>query len=123
MLSRMTPKLFTCGEGETEELSMVREKVLTLARVDLVPRRRISVLLQFNLRKFEVNHMDVGTFIMFSKHKRTDCTEHSKSAPLTSQVQCLSRSFSEGKKLFCTFELYFVSRPGVFSGSLLSPCV
>ena len=55
MLSRMTPKLFTWGEGETEELSMVREKVLTLASVDLVPRRRISVLLQFNLRKFEVN--------------------------------------------------------------------
>ena len=57
MLSRMTPKLFTWGEGETEELSMVREKVLTLASVDLVPRRRISVLLQFNLRKFEVNQV------------------------------------------------------------------
>ena len=50
MLSRMTPKLFTWGEGETEELSMVREKVLTLASVDFVPRRSISVLLQFNLR-------------------------------------------------------------------------
>ena len=34
---------------------MVREKLLTLDRVDLVPRRRSSVLLQFNLRKFEVN--------------------------------------------------------------------
>ena len=35
----------------------MREKVLTLARVDLVPRRRISVLLQFNLRKFEGNQV------------------------------------------------------------------
>ena len=57
MLSRMTPKLFTWGEGETEELSMVREMVLTFASVDLVPRRSIPVLLQFNLRKFEVNQV------------------------------------------------------------------
>ena len=60
MLSRMTPKLFTWGEGETEELSLVREKVLTLASVDLVPRRSISVLLQFNLRKFEVNQVFIS---------------------------------------------------------------
>ena len=60
MLSRMTPKLFTWREGETEELSMVREKVLTLASVDLVPRRSISVLLQFNLRKLEVNQVFIS---------------------------------------------------------------
>ena len=52
MLSRMTPRLFTWGEGETVELSMVREKLLVLDKVDLVPMRRISVLLLLSLRKF-----------------------------------------------------------------------
>lgn len=37
------------------ELSIVREKLLDLDRVDLVPTRRSSVLSLFNLRKFEVN--------------------------------------------------------------------
>ena len=39
---------------------MVREKVLTFASVDLVPRRSISVLLQFSLRKFEVNQVFIS---------------------------------------------------------------
>ena len=39
---------------------MVREKLLTLASVDLVPRRSISVLLLFNLRKFEVNQVFIS---------------------------------------------------------------
>ena len=55
MLSRMTPRLFTWGEGETVELSMVREKLLVFDKVDLVPMRRISVLLLLSLRKLCVN--------------------------------------------------------------------
>ncbi len=38
------------------ELSMVREKLSTLDREDLVPMTRSSVLSLFNLRKFAVNH-------------------------------------------------------------------
>jgi len=53
--SRMTPRLLTWGEGETEELSIVREKVSVLDKVDLLPMRRISVLSLFNLRKLFVN--------------------------------------------------------------------
>ncbi len=60
MLSRMTPRLLTWGEGETEELSIVREKLLVLDRVDLVPMRRTSVLLLFNLRKFRVNQVFIS---------------------------------------------------------------
>ena len=37
MLSRMTPRLLTWGEGETEELSIVREKLSVLDKIDLVP--------------------------------------------------------------------------------------
>ena len=57
MLSRITPRLLTWGEGETDELSIVREKLLVLDRADLVPMRRTSVLLLFNLRKFRVNQV------------------------------------------------------------------
>ena len=38
-----------------EELSMGMEKLWSLFSVDFVPIKRNSVLLQFNLRKFEVN--------------------------------------------------------------------
>ena len=55
--SRMTPRLFTWGEGETMELSNEREKLSTLSRDDLVPTKRISVLLLLSLRKFEVNQV------------------------------------------------------------------
>ena len=55
--SRMTPRLFTWGEGETMELSNEREKLSALSRVDLVPTKRISVLLLLSLRKFEVNQV------------------------------------------------------------------
>ena len=51
----MTPRLLTLGEGETEELSIEREKLSALDNVDLVPMRRISVLSLFNFKKFEVN--------------------------------------------------------------------
>ena len=47
MLSRMTPRLLTWGESETEELSIVKEKLTVLDKVDLVPMRRTSVLLLF----------------------------------------------------------------------------
>ena len=47
VLSRMTPRLLTWGEGEAEELSIVREKLLVLDKVDFVPMRRTSVLLLF----------------------------------------------------------------------------
>ena len=55
--SRMTPRLFTWGEGETMELSNEREKLSTLSRDDLVPIKGISVLLLLSLRKFEVNQV------------------------------------------------------------------
>ena len=55
MLSRMTPRLLTWGVGDTVELSMVKKKLSTLDRVDLVPTRRSSVLSLLSLRKFEVN--------------------------------------------------------------------
>lgn len=51
----MTPRLLTWGEGETEELSIVREKLLHFVKVDLVPMRRTSVLLLFSLRKLPEN--------------------------------------------------------------------
>ena len=54
-MSRMTPRLLTCREGETEELSMEREKLLTLERVVFVPKRRNSVSSLFSLKMFEVN--------------------------------------------------------------------
>ena len=60
MLSRMTPRLLTWGVGETGELSIVREKLSVLDRVDLVPMRRTSVLLLFNLRKFWVNQVFIS---------------------------------------------------------------
>ena len=51
----MTPRLLTCGEGETVELPMVTEKLSVLDSVNLEPIRRISVLSVFNLRKLEDN--------------------------------------------------------------------
>lgn len=48
VLSRITPRLLTWGEGETVELSMVIEKLLVLDKVDLLPMRRTSVLLLFS---------------------------------------------------------------------------
>lgn len=56
----MTPRLLTCGEGETEELSILREKLSVLDKVDLVPIRRTSVLLLFNLRKFWENQVFIS---------------------------------------------------------------
>ena len=44
----MTSRLLTLGEGETDELSMEMEKSFILERVDLVPKRRISVLSQLS---------------------------------------------------------------------------
>lgn len=38
----MTPRLLNCREGETKELSMVREKVSTLEREVLVPLKNFS---------------------------------------------------------------------------------
>ena len=55
VLSRMTPRLLTWGEGETEEWSMVREKLSAFERVDLVPIRSSSVLSLLSLRKLEGN--------------------------------------------------------------------
>ena len=60
VLSRMTPRLLTWGEGETVELSTVRDKLSVLDKVDLVPMRRISVLLLFNCRKFWVNQFFIS---------------------------------------------------------------
>ena len=59
MLSSMTPRLLIWGEGETDELSIVREKRLVLEWI-LVPMRRTSVLLLFNLRKFRVNQVFIS---------------------------------------------------------------
>lgn len=53
VLCKMTPRLLTCAEAKTEELSVVREKLSTLERVDLVLMRRTSVLSLFNFRKFK----------------------------------------------------------------------
>ena len=54
--SRMTPRLFTWGDGGTVELSMDMEKGLSYPRVDLVPMRRTLVLPLFSLRKLSENH-------------------------------------------------------------------
>jgi len=51
----MTPRLLTCGEGETVELSMVTEKLSVLDNVDLEPMRRTSALSLFRLRKLKEN--------------------------------------------------------------------
>lgn len=40
----MTPRLLTCGEGETKEESMEKVKYVTLERVDLEPTRSSLVL-------------------------------------------------------------------------------
>ena len=56
VLSRTTPRLFTWGEGETEELSMEMVRLDCLDSDDFEPMRSTSVLLLFNLRKFEVSH-------------------------------------------------------------------
>lgn len=45
VLSRMTPRLMSLGEGSTVVLPMVREKMFDLARLDFVPTKRTSVLL------------------------------------------------------------------------------
>lgn len=54
--SRTTPRLLTCGEGETDELPMVSVKLLVFERVDLNPMRRTSVLSLLSFRKLGVNH-------------------------------------------------------------------
>ena len=51
----MTPRLLTWGEGETEVLSIVMEKLSGFIWVDLVLMRRTSVLLLLSLRKLQVN--------------------------------------------------------------------
>ena len=51
----MTPRLLTCGEGETVELSMVTVKLSVLDIVDVEPMRRTSDLSLFSLRKLEEN--------------------------------------------------------------------
>ena len=53
--SRTTPRLLTCGEGLTEELSMGMVKLGVLVRVDLEPMRRTSVLSLLSFRKLEEN--------------------------------------------------------------------
>ena len=60
MLSRMTLRLLTWGKGETEELSIVREKLLVLDKVNFVSMRRTSVLLLFNFRKCRVNQVFIS---------------------------------------------------------------
>ena len=55
VLSRMTPRLLTRGEGDTDELSMEIEKSFIFERIDLVPIRRSSVLSLLSLRKFREN--------------------------------------------------------------------
>ena len=57
VLSRMTPRLLTWREGQTEELSMGTVKLGVLVRVDLEPMRRTSVLLLFSFRKLEENQV------------------------------------------------------------------
>ena len=51
----MTPRLLTCGEGETVELSMVTEKLSVLDSVDSEPMKRINTVSLFNLRNLEEN--------------------------------------------------------------------
>ena len=55
VLSRTTPRLFTWGEGETEELSMERVRLGCFDNEDFEPMRSTSVLSLFNLRKLEVS--------------------------------------------------------------------
>jgi len=43
----MTPRLLTCGEGETVELSMVIEKLSVLDSVDLELKHLLFLFLQF----------------------------------------------------------------------------
>lgn len=51
VLSRMTPRLLTWGDGWTLELSVIGEKQCRSAKVDLVPTRRTLVLSLLSLRK------------------------------------------------------------------------
>lgn len=44
-------------EGYMAGLSMVREKLLVLYKLDLAPMKRASVLLLFNLRMFKANQI------------------------------------------------------------------
>ena len=53
VLSRTTPRLLTCREGQTEELSMGMVKLGVLVRVDLEPMRRTSVLSLLSFRKWK----------------------------------------------------------------------
>lgn len=55
VLSRMTPRLFTWGEGEMKEWSKGIVKLLDFLNVELVPINNISVLSLFSLRKLTVN--------------------------------------------------------------------
>ena len=52
VLSRTTPRLLTCVEGETVKLSMVTEGLSVLESVDFEPMRRTSVLSLFSFRKY-----------------------------------------------------------------------
>ena len=60
VLSMMTPRLLTWGDGETVESSMVIERLGVLERVDLEPMRRTSVLSLFNLSKLWVNQVFIS---------------------------------------------------------------
>ena len=52
----MTPRLLTWGGwGGTVELSIVRKNLSVLARVDLEPTKRNSVLSLFSFKKLEEN--------------------------------------------------------------------
>ena len=48
-------RLLTWGEGETVELSIVRKNLSVLARVDLEPTKRNSVLSLLSFKKLDVN--------------------------------------------------------------------
>lgn len=58
--SRMTPRPLIWVEGYTAELSMVREKLLVLDKLDLAPMKTASVLLLFDLRTFKVNQVFIS---------------------------------------------------------------
>uniref|UniRef100_A0A3Q4HBG5 Secretin receptor n=1 Tax=Neolamprologus brichardi TaxID=32507 RepID=A0A3Q4HBG5_NEOBR len=55
VLSSMTPKLLTWGEGRVGERSMLMEKLWDLDKIETVPTSKTSVLLLFSLRKLEEN--------------------------------------------------------------------
>lgn len=58
VLLRTTPRRLSFGEGEDKALSMVRKKLSTFQRVDLVPMR-ISVLVLFSFGKLKLNQNSI----------------------------------------------------------------